>query len=401
MKLSPLNKEEVPVTMMTRSEAQGRGFLTGNSRRLKMKPSGITPTPTHGTGRPAALHLVGTRGPSMPVHRPTPKRELREVGPIEQGWLNGKPYFKTPVPTGLRKPIGLTMLDGMARYLSRQAEIKAIAENWDKELPTIQQELAANGIQCISTSSSRKTNSDDEVPADNISWQGIGHVPYDPDPETIGPLTARIEWERYMLSCGMPEHIYLNIYPGDTPACPACGHAGHPVLTDGIEHCAECGYDGKFTIPAKGATIKSDGKTPQSELGRYAGTFRAMLDGRSLDDLQNDRARVAYYNAVGSLLYGVKHGEQVPEPDMDALGAEEHMLPEGNGAPVELGLHWLSTDMNPALTPVVLPEPNERELWPDPIETMLPEVEVGFTAAVTRQFNLPNPPASEVEPMPF
>lgn len=272
------------------------------------------------------------------ISNPRKLHAKREVGPIEEGWINLQPFFKTPIKQeGFVAPLGslqdiehlLARIEAIKRLADQQTRDAAIARvliEQDKELPSIVDEFRANGFKAISLSSSSLDSDDDDLEAANYSAKNLGYVPYNPDPETIAPLTRRIEWERFALECGQTQKVWL-------------------VTKD----------DG--TVTAAG----DPGSDPQTvrTLGRRLRSV--ALDTNDLP-LEMRRARAEYYHAIGSCLYGKWKGAQWPEQSLDELGAEDQNKPdEVKQGPQELGLHNLSQDDEESWDPegFVLPEPSD------------------------------------------
>lgn len=151
-----------------------------------------------------SLNIVA-RGPSLPIHinqaQPTATRLREPAGKADPIWdTEFAPKFATPVKPRLLQPMGTApTLEGLGRFFDRVAEISAIARTQHLELPTLREELAANGISTVP---------DDEA----IEWETLGarHMPaqesdIEPtwrDPETTAALARRIEWEKYTFACG-------------------------------------------------------------------------------------------------------------------------------------------------------------------------------------------------------
>lgn len=281
----------------------------------------------------------------------------REVPSHEEGHINYKPFFKKPVAQHT-KPTKGTM-NPLERYLARVEAIEAIAMTPccpyhqkggtepdhstpdPLEIETVNQELRRNGLAAISIQSS--SYDDDDNPMFDVGeYNGTEYVTPDP------ALVRRIEWERFVMACGLAQRVYLSV-----------------------------SADGKPSIATDSARIDAD------TLRAYAPKFKAMLNGRSLSELLNDRERACFYGVVGSKMLNPakrRHPGTTENYDDVNLGLNDPMCDieephrtcatEGCrchrchkqhelGRPVELGLHdWTFDATKPDF------EPTASELWP-------------------------------------
>lgn len=283
------------------------------------------------------LALIGIKTSSCPVglNRARPARTKRALPPQEQAWLNLRPFFKTPIKQeGLVTPIGTARTHPLDRFLDRVAELNALIATQEQEIATLRQEFAANGLTATSLSSSSADGDDDETSVE-ITEGDILPVPLSPDPVELAPVLRRIEWERYAWHCSPVQHIFIARRDDGSPTIRTTSRA----LTPG-------------------------------DVAAYGPALRAALGDRSLDDLDNDRARAAYYGGVGSLLYGVKTGDHAPEQTADERGADDHYAPDApDGGPVELGLHEPAFPYEPPpsfywkdMAPVIVGDPDANEV---------------------------------------
>lgn len=276
-----------------------------------------------------ALQIIGTPGPSLPIsiHKVKHGKPVEGLNQDERTWRQLAQVIPGDIPQPERVPMGTApALEGLGRFLNRmanyQAEWEAIAATQHMELATTNEELAATGVASYAIGSSSSDDDDSmtlEISAEELeraaTRYGTAYTTTD-----LLPMVRRIEWERFVRSCGQVQRIFLTI-----------------------------GDDGKLGVSTTSARITKD------ELVPYARRLKAMLADRTAEDLANDRARAAHYG-VGSGLYGVWTGEQIAEQSMDDLGAP--MVEERNGGPEELGLHNVEDG-------VVAYEPNETDLWPE------------------------------------
>lgn len=295
---------------------------------------------------PITLQLVDQAGPSC-MFQTRPKREpgeKRALGKAEEGWLNLKTFFQTPIEQdGLLAPHGTTKPYAPPPGLARSAEIWELARTQHLELSSMTAEFRANGLTAISLSSSPMGRDDDEMEAANLAQKHLRVVPFDPDPETLAPLMRRIEWEQYILACGSSTRIYAKVKD-----------------------------DGSMTLACNNRTWTTD------QLKAYGKRIKRLVAGRDGWTLANDRAKVEHYGkpvwssmtpekqlawlerdrrARAYLDFGDDNQERLTWAD-----AEEPV----NGGPQELGLHTLDIDLEEDgdFQYSVLYEPTEYEFWP-------------------------------------
>lgn len=263
-------------------------------------------------------------GPMAPA-KPRAKGEKRTVSPAEEGWLNMRTLFDTPVREHSRPPVGTApTLEGLGHFLARVDEINAIAATQAMELPTVGQELAQTGISSFSISSSFDDESDDasaEVSdADlerNACRYGTAYVAAE-----LAPLVRRIEWEQFIYRCGPAQRVTLTV------------------------------VDGRISAMSESKTLAPE------EVAAWGKRIWLAMGKPDADTLANSIAYARHYGVIGSAMYGVKKGDHTPEQTFDALGAEDMEELTQDGGPSELGLHNVEQG-------TVLYEPTAAELWPD------------------------------------
>ena len=339
------------------------------------------------------LEVVDGDGPRCIFQtRPArPSRDARPVGPIEKGWLNYQTYFPGAVREDQKTTPGTVQsLNAMERFIERVETTNWItgtccctyhanggtdAPHRGKtlELETNAQELLRHGISVVemNSSSRQRGETDDDTIAANIAEDHLGITPYAVQTgfETIteeveitdvdtgeertevvskvvpkylsladaAPLMARIAWEEYTIRCTDLHKISLE------PAA-----------------------EGKVTIVST-----KRGDNPLS----YAGKLKRLLGQRTMPELQNDRARVHHYGAVGSILYGRKSGpapihinssSAKTDTSYDTFGfiPDQSILwtpfeyEEPKDGPKELGFDSKASPL----------EPDEAKLWPITVE---------------------------------
>lgn len=275
-----------------------------------------------------------------------------------------QPKFKTPVKPAWLTPHGTTKtLEGLGTFLDRIAEINAIARSQRLELPTVTQELLANGV------TSTTTTSDDP---DDASLESTQHTPFlfsRGDAEETTTL-RRIDWEKYVFACGPVHHMFIKA-----------------INEDG-------------TITVKSA----DRRARPEEIQPFIPVLKNI--GLTAEQLEEGRARAAHYK--GQLVWAnMSPAEQADwrakrgvarnyldfasndlHEDWNAEDYEENVV---NGAPEELGFHtladaegeasgetrqdgtiWLGATYDLPRWARVQPEPNEAYLWPPTPEPFTP-----------------------------
>lgn len=292
------------------------------------------------------ITIIAT-GPSC-IYQTRPKRvkaAKRQISKTEEGWLNLKPYFETPVTQeGLVQPHGSTKAYSPPPGLARSAEIWELARTQHLELASMAAEFRANGLTAISLSSSPAGENDDDLTAANLAQSHLKMVPYDPDPETIAPLMRRIDWERYILGCSVPTRIYAKVKP-----------------------------DGSLALACENRTWTTE------QLAAYAPKIRELIAGRTGAEIANDRERAYYYRSAvwasmtpdQQIAWHEKNPEAKAYLDFadDNRERETWFAPEvvtNGGGPQELNLHSLDVDLEEDgnFQMVVLTEPSEFEFWP-------------------------------------
>lgn len=246
----------------------------------------------------------------------------RELSPANQRWQRFQPFLDTPIKqTTMLQPIGTTEPTTRWAYLERAAELARLIATQHLDLPTTDQELAANGSPAVRIASSSDSPTDDERLAAQLAINHLNLVGYDPDPLTIAAVSRRIEWEQYIMRCGPVETASL----AQTP-------------------------DGSVVINF------SNRRVDPAFVARATSTLGELIARTTMEDIRNNRIRARYYNEIGSATYGVRTGEHHPIQDLDNRGADDHPQrprPGEGGGPVELGLH---DPANPY-------EPDEDALW--------------------------------------
>lgn len=301
------------------------------------------------------------------LYQPKPSRPKREATPIdsrEQSWRDLKPLSIERAPIkrdGFVAPLGA--LKGIEHFIARVETIKRLTDQQerdaatsrvlveqDMEMATIIDEFRANGFSAVSLSSSSLDDDDDELEAANIAEAHLKMVPYaygikgytEPDEfgtqrpiyrsaEEAAPLMRRVQYEREQAASG-------------------------PALAVGLILNEDGSVGATTQQPWMAKTL---GPTGIKELGQK---IKAVT---RLDGLDERRARVAYYKAVGSLLYGVATGWTPPEQSMDDLGIEDmEKQDEAKSGPQEIGLHTLTSDYPEEYGPTtaVLAAPSVEEL---------------------------------------
>lgn len=278
---------------------------------------------------PPRNHLVHRdpppQGPIPPPMTTNPRRThaKRALSPAEEGWLNYRTLFNRPITEHTKAPVGTAKPFLPESFVKREAEYAFLVATQNLDLPTINQELAATGITAFSLSSS--SNDDDfDIDEDTIERNACRYGTAYTTSE-LTPIINRIEWEKFTYRCSKVQKIFLKI-------------------TD----------EGQFDITSDDTAIQP------AELARYAKRLFALLEGRTPEELQNDRARVHHYGVLGSILYGVTTGEQIPEQSMDNLADP---APQANDGPKEIGFHEVDEpeELNEN-------EPTENVLWPIYVE---------------------------------
>lgn len=320
------------------------------------------------------------------MHATRPKRDKTILSPIEEGWRNLEIHYKkTPIKnvTEFKKP--LKSLDGIERFIKRVQYIMELEDQQKRdaatnrvlieqqlELPDTRDILHSNGLAGSSMSSS-EDDDDSMWEVNNIEkryhrvateYNVRGHE------EIVGPdgrpviietnrkvdiiemaaIMRRIEWERFALACG-------------------------PALRVGLVLNEDGTYGATPDENTKGVITVEEIK----DLGQK---IKAAVESLGHKEIMVNRANAYHFGYVGSILHGVRTGPQYEEQTMDALGAEDLMEPEGDGAPVELGIHTMGWIMETnvcdhinegriekhysnTFSKVVNPEPSEVKLWPE------------------------------------
>lgn len=276
--------------------------------------------------RPSVQHPKPVYGPMPPpmVANPRKLHEPEVIGPIEQGWRNLQPQF-TPKRREMRNPIGTTQtLEGMPRFISRAAEIQALAENQNADIPFIRDLLASNGIAVMSSSQ----DDDDMGEWEALSARHLAHedVVWHDAVET-GILQNQIQWERFNLACSLPTKTHV-------------AHDGQQFT--GVEHVSGPKLD-TDTLIAQGGRLKESG----------------WRDGRTPDEVEHDRHLARWRGTIGS---GKFYDQFLPDEGLDKpYAAEDYEKPEvAKAGAVELGFHG-EGDEDAYINPY---EPGELYLWP-------------------------------------
>jgi hypothetical protein len=253
------------------------------------------------------------------VHEPT-ARDSREIE-----WMNLRPLSATKRPikqTGFVAPLGA--LEGIDHMVARIETIKRLTDEQerdrathraiveaDKELPFIVDEFKANGFRSLSLSSSQTTTKDDEIEAANFAEHHLKTIPYGfgqkgvdangfpiyNNLEELPGILRRIDWEKNESRNGPISKVLLIEGPGDTLSATV----SQPWMMKHIDI---------------------------AELKRLGKKTRDACRYKTFSELDNARAKVEYYNAIGSAIYRVYHGEVLPEQTMNALGAEDLTVPK-------------------------------------------------------------------------
>jgi hypothetical protein len=264
-------------------------------------------------------------------------------------WRDQLPLrFKTPVKdTGPLTPYGTVPPIHAMTFRDPIAERSWLEATQARDIASMADEAAANGMSTISLSSSPLGADDDDMTFDAV----IGPkdpVPFDPDPIELATRQRRYDWEQFILHCSSSARLYVRR-----------SEAGSPELA--------C----------------SDRRWSRERILGYIGPIRALVQGRTLDDLDNDRARAEHYGAV--VMSTMSPEEQaawmgrhrpiphdLPEENINlAFRVKEYLFAaddnasrdkerpladpeEATGGPYELGLHFDDTPY----------EPMEWDLWP-------------------------------------
>lgn len=291
-----------------------------------------------------SIHIVA-EGPScMYQRRPVrAKREKADVGPIEEGWRNYQPFFKSAV-TGegsLMQPHGKVAAHDESLYTNRHAELSALMETQERELATLPELMKANGLSAFSLSSSPEGDNDDDLEAGNISdptehaasRYGTAYTTIE-----LAPVMRRIEWERYILGCSQTTRI-------------------------SVERNA-----------SGGRSLRSSNRRWKAEhLQKYLPHFqRAFPELPSMDEIENNRARAAHY---GQLVWSLMTPRQQlawtkrvgpayryldfadANIEREAWSDELHPIDKPQGGEYELSSGQLFDAESPF-------EPREFDLWP-------------------------------------
>lgn len=269
--------------------------------------------------------LIGPMAPNKPLVHGEPVTGLSKA---EKSWRQMTPLMAGPKTDHVKPPKGTApTLEGLQRYLGRmadyEAEWRAIAATQDLELPTVAQELAQTGVSSFSLK--QDDDEDDAIglevadDAERAACRyGTAYTTMD-----LAPIVRRIEWERYIYGCSPVQRVYITTREDGTMGVGTDSHA----LT-------------------------------KEELLPLARKLKQTLDGKTAVDLENNRTYAVHYGVVGSAMYGIRHGEPVPEQSFDLLGSEEFEVVTRTGGPQELGLHTVVDGMASY-------EPTANELWPE------------------------------------
>ncbi len=202
--------------------------------------------------------------PSHPSLAPKPERKRRLLGEAAQAHHDFKPFFKHEVQTRTRAPMGTTKPYLPESFVTREAEYNFLVSTQFLELPTAQQELGA-----ISLSSSRDDDDDDalfEVRADltehNACRYGTAYE-YNPATPEYSAMAQRIEWEQYILACGQANKVF-----------------------------AKKNAEGQRVLSATDVRIRGDA------LLAFKDKVLGLVGDRTLDELENDRARARYFKKI-------------------------------------------------------------------------------------------------------
>ena len=322
-----------------------------------------------------AIKLAPEQGMAC-IHQRKPKRlprAKRELGDREQAWHDLKPQSLA------KKPI--TRTGFLAPYRVGDED----------ELPLITEELHANGFSAISLSSSSGDDDEDELEAANYAERNLNLVPYGYGQKGVDAIWGKNPDGKRQKYAGpvLLEQVDTEIKKASDEGWTDLS-IGFPTYYDAEEivhilrridwekENAACGPTITVKLIAGPNGISATTEQPWmdklislDELAILGKKVKRACGSVTIEELDNNRARVAFYGARGSILYGVTSGEFIPEQSMDELGVEDLMAPEDEffGEP-ELGLHGegeptprrfgdapFETVINPA-------EPSEFDLWP-------------------------------------
>ncbi len=344
-----------------------------NVPEFKMAPSIARRIwPGHGNS-----HDMQPRGPMPPpmVSNPRKVHAPRKMDDREVEWLNLRPLSAKRAPikqTGFVAPLGA--LEGIDHMVARVEAIKRLTDQQerdratkraifeaDKEIPFIVDEFRANGFRAMSLSSSTKTTNDDELEAANIAEKHLGITPLafgQKGTETV-PTPEHVRFLCNMFGIEAPETITVPVY-NSLEELPGIlrridwergEKMNGPLIRVRLVPNAD-----KFGVQAEQPWMMKH-LSPEMMVD-FGKRMKAACRYKTFEELDHARAMCEYYG-IGSGIYKVWHGEQVPEQTMNALGAEDLTVPKKERAlPVErrsaalvaqgeqeLGLHGTSEDM--------------------------------------------------------
>lgn len=248
------------------------------------------------------LNIVGRPGPSIPLSiRGARQRLDAHIGRADPTWVTAfttkfsrKPAEDAPLVT----PHGAAKV--IQSFLDRVEELRWMEETQHQELPTTLAEFKANGISAFSLTEALEEDMDSA----NIAEAHLSIVPLSPDPAYASAMQRRIEWEQYIWACGAV-HKTRFIVRSAKPTCPRCGTIGWFVLTDMIDHCQWCLFDGKpIPSPVTEDTVMIVYDGPDSKNAEKRAAHRKTFKDAwlahfgtlpTVEELTNDLAFVQFY----------------------------------------------------------------------------------------------------------
>jgi len=320
-----------------------------------------------------------------------PSRKPRLISEAEKAWRDCKPFLKEPDEPGtaIRTPYGFTEPWHKMTFRDELHELMWLETSQRLELAAQDHELRSNDIPSFSLSSSFSDDEtidarvlvnqkdDDIVAGDSENERNARRygVSMKYDPETLAPILRRIEWEKYILACSQSVRIFVDTTGGKRlPATNDQRHTPEEVNGFATLLTERLGF-----LPSA-----EDIDLARERAAHYKKIVWSLMSPEEHHDWSHHGP--AYNRYMAPLQQGARIEEAWPEmrdktnaqdplaivwvDDPDEPGylvTEAAPDPQPTGAPVELGLHWLTTDLPDELFDSetrVLPEPNELEFWP-------------------------------------
>jgi hypothetical protein len=302
----------------------------------------LSPKGKHEPMAPIARPTSDNRwqGPMLPSHRFNPRHigmRSKRITQQEADWRSLKPNekFKPVNEDGFVVTIGKTKPWIPESFASREAEYNWLIATQDTELEFHDEMFRTNGLKSSSLDDDDRADIIDHDAARYGTVFSVGKRSL----EEAAPFIRRIEFERIAAQASQPDCVRLT----------AIGDEIHPV---------------------------SRWPMDDEKLQEMGAQLYAALGYPSVEQVATMERERFYYGYTGSILYGVRAGDPLPEqPQEDNLQLmADELTPaeEVLQGPQELGLHNFSDDEMPLViggrvisTGRTLSEPNEsdEERW--------------------------------------